>query len=193
MILSLYKESQLNLKKNYELYKNISQDLSNLDSAIKYQNIGINESGILLNLILNYNNENVLSSLNLYSNKLNLNKELITKELLSPHEKSIIEFNNSINNILYNIHKLLEEKLIIFSNKKLINNINFNIKCNIPSVVLYMNELQISIPHYHHSTKKRDLSFFRNLTFILAPFTKLNKFISNRIYHIEKINNEILL
>ena len=74
MILSLYKESRLNLKKNYELYKNISQDLYNLDSAIKYKHIGISEKGKLLNLIF-YNNERKNTSfLEIYSKKLYLNK-----------------------------------------------------------------------------------------------------------------------
>ena len=194
MILSLYKESQLNLKKNYELYKDISQYLYDLDSAIKYKNIGISEGGKLLNLILYYKNEKNeknLSCLNLYSNKLYLNKELITKELLSPHEKSIIEFNNSIDNILSNIHKLLDEKLIIFSNNKFKNNINVNFKNNKGIEILYINELQIRIPDYHFNTKDRPLTFFSKIIFYIAPFYRLNKFINNSIYHIEKINDEI--
>jgi len=186
MSISRYNDIQLKLKINYELFEKISKDLYELDSAIKYKHIGICEQYKLLNLIF-YENEPNISYLHIISNELKLNKEVKLKKSLINHERITIKLNNDIDIILSNIHDWLSKKLIIYKDNKFINNINLNIE-HIDT--LYNNYLQIYVPYYHHSTKKRPLSFFKKYEVILKPYNILSNIITNRITNIIKINEE---
>ena len=183
-----YKDCQLKLKDNYELFEKTSKVLLELDSAIKYKHIGVHERCILLNLIFD-ENDPCISRLCISSNILFLNKELKLKKSLINHERITITLNNDIDTILSNIHDLLSNKLIIFKNNIFINNINLNIK---HKNILYNNNLQIKVPYYHHSTKHKPYSFYRNYEIVLKPYIILNNIIINRITNIKKINEEIL-
>lgn len=187
-----------NLRENYTEFRNVQKIILNLHSAIIMQNIGI-YNGILFNKILVplEKNVNQLSHLDLVSNIIKINdKEYIPRNEITKHYTDLINLNKNTNNILMDIHNLINKKIIIIKiityDIKIINNINFIIFKH--KKILNKNEITIKYTSYDRRYNVlKNMSYESVLTNILISYDRFNYIIKNRINNIIKINKELLI
>ena len=182
-----------NFKRKYNLFKSIQELLLNLNSAIKFKNIGI-MNGKLYNQVylLLEKDINKLSNLNLISN-IYFSCDQEYKSIDISHEKYIYELNFYIDNLLQRLSYSIDRSLISIKNNNnkisLINNINIDIKSI--NKILYHTEIIIINPKYRHSNN-RHITYNTEINNILLSYDILHEIINNRINHITKINEELL-
>jgi len=194
LINNLYKFKN-NLKQNYDLYERIRYLILNLHSSLKFKNIGISESNKIYNIVFSeYHNNDYsnLSYLDLDTNLFIKKKQILKSNNFLKHENKVIELNNYIDDILEDLSKSLFNEYIFkkklnYKNFELINIIKISIKQND-----IHNSLSIYVPAYHHSTKYRPLSYRSEFIDKIYNYELSINSINNRIYHITKVNEELL-